>query len=74
MNKHNATSADVAILAGVSQSTVSRSFDPSSRISEKTRQRVFEAAKELGYQVNKAAQTMIKKRSDLVAGLTDPFR
>jgi len=78
MNKRNATSADVALLAGVSQSTVSRSFDPRSRISEKTRHRVFEAAKELGYQVNKAAQTMIKQRSDLVglvtAGLADPFR
>ncbi|QUX93986.1 hypothetical protein C0J08_00590 [Marinomonas sp. CT5] len=78
MNKRNATSADVAILAGVSQSTVSRSFDPDSRISEATRQRVFAAAEQLGYQVNKAAQTMIRKRSDLVglvtAGLEDPFR
>ena len=78
MHKPNATSADVARLAGVSQSTVSRSFDPSSRISEKTRQKVFAAADELGYQVNKAAQTMIRKRSDLVglvtAGLGDPFR
>lgn len=78
MNKRNATSADVAILAGVSQSTVSRSFDPNSRISVATRQRVFAAAEQLGYQINKAAQTMIKKRSDLVglvtAGLEDPFR
>lgn len=78
MNKRHATSADVATLAGVSQSTVSRSFDPNSRISEPTRLRVFAAAEQLGYQVNKAAQTMIKKRSDLVglvtAGLEDPFR
>ncbi|UTV99709.1 LacI family DNA-binding transcriptional regulator [Marinomonas rhizomae] len=78
MNKRNATSADVAILAGVSQSTVSRSFDSNSRISEATRQRVFAAAEQLGYQINKAAQTMIKQRSDLVglvtAGLEDPFR
>lgn len=78
MNKRNATSGDVAALAGVSQSTVSRSFDPGSRISKKTRERVFEAAESLGYQVNKAAQTMIKQRSDLVglvtADLADPFR
>jgi len=78
MNKRLATSADVAALAGVSQSTVSRSFDVNSRISKATRNRVFDAAKELGYQVNKAAQTMIKQRSDLVglvtAGLDDPFR
>ncbi|WP_394180382.1 LacI family DNA-binding transcriptional regulator [Marinomonas posidonica] len=78
MTKHTATSADVAALAGVSQSTVSRSFDSNSRISVATRQRVFAAAEQLGYQINKAAQTMIKKRSDLVglvtAGLEDPFR
>lgn len=78
MNKANATSADVAQLAGVSQSTVSRSYDPSSRISKGTRQKVFAAAATLNYQVNKAAQTMINKRSDLVglvtAGLGDPFR
>lgn len=78
MNKRLATSADVAALAGVSQSTVSRSFDMNSRISKATRNRVFDAAKTLGYQVNKAAQTMIKQRSDLVglvtAGLDDPFR
>lgn len=78
MNKRQATSADVAALAGVSQSTVSRSFDENSRISAATRHRVFAAAKELGYQINKAAQTMIKQRSDLVglvtAGLEDPFR
>ncbi|MBJ7536187.1 LacI family DNA-binding transcriptional regulator [Marinomonas transparens] len=78
MDKPSVTSADVARLAGVSQSTVSRSFDSSSRISDGTRQKVFAAADELGYQVNKAAQTMIKKRSDLVglvtAGLADPFR
>lgn len=78
MKKRLATSADVAALAGVSQSTVSRSFDVNSRISDATRERVFDAAKTLGYQVNKAAQTMIKQRSDLVglvtAGLEDPFR
>ncbi|NQZ32708.1 MAG: LacI family DNA-binding transcriptional regulator [Oceanospirillaceae bacterium] len=78
MNKANATSADVAQLAGVSQSTVSRSYDPNSRISKSTRQKVFAAAEKLHYQVNKAAQTMINKRSDLVglvtAGLGDPFR
>ena len=78
MNKRNATSADVAALAGVSQSTVSRSFDPNSRISQGTRERVFAAAKTLDYQVNKAAQTMIRQRSDLVglvtADLSDPFR
>lgn len=78
MKKSNATSADVAQLAGVSQSTVSRSFNPNTRISNETRKKVFAAAAELDYQINKAAQTMINKRSDLVglvtAQLSDPFR
>lgn len=54
MKKSNATSADVAQLAGVSQSTVSRSFNPNTRISNETRKKVFAAAAELDYQINKA--------------------
>ena len=45
------TSADVARLAGVSRSTVSRCFKADSRISEKTRKRVIEISDQLGYQV-----------------------
>ncbi|MEO1324004.1 MAG: LacI family DNA-binding transcriptional regulator, partial [Pseudomonadota bacterium] len=42
-----ATSYDVARLAGVSQSAVSRCFKPGSSISGKMRERVMKAAKEL---------------------------
>ena len=45
IKKANVTSTQVANLAGVSQSTVSRSFLPESPVTEKTRQKVFEVAK-----------------------------
>ena len=61
------TSYDVAQLAGVSQSAVSRCFRPGLSISAKTRARVIAAARELGYQPNAMASGLITKRSNLVA-------
>jgi DNA-binding LacI/PurR family transcriptional regulator len=60
------TSVDVARLAGVSQSTVSRSFDPGSRISDETRARVMAAATDLGYQPNVLARSLSTQRTDIV--------
>ncbi len=77
MKPKNITSADVARLAGVSRSTVSRCFKADSRISDNTRKRVIEIADQVGYQVNKIARSMITRESDLVgvvsSGLHDPF-
>lgn len=64
-----ATSYDVARLAGVSQSAVSRCFKPGSSISGKMRKRVMKAAKELEYQPNAIARGLITQRSNLVAVL-----
>ncbi|MEL6826568.1 MAG: LacI family DNA-binding transcriptional regulator [Pseudomonadota bacterium] len=64
-----ATSYDVARLAGVSQSAVSRCFKPGSSISGKMRERVMKAAKELEYQPNAIARGLITQRSNLVAVL-----
>ena len=47
--KKNATSQEVAKLAGVSQSAVSRCFTKGASISSRTKLRVIEAAKKLGY-------------------------
>ena len=47
----NPTSQDVAKLAGVSQSAVSRCFTKGSSISNRMRLRVIEAAKQLGYKI-----------------------
>ena len=61
------TSYDVAQLAGVSQSAVSRCFRPGSSIAPKTRARVEAAARQLGYHPNAMASGLITKRSHLVA-------
>ncbi len=63
------TSYDVAQMAGVSQSAVSRCFRPGSSIAPKTRARVIAAARELGYFPNAMASGLITKQSNLVAVL-----
>ena len=61
------TSYDVAILAGVSQSAVSRCFKPGASVSKHTYARVMKAAQELDYTPNAAARSLITRRSNLVA-------
>lgn len=72
------TSFDVARVAGVSRAAVSRAFTPDASVSPKTREKVYQAAKDLGYRVNYLARSLTNKRSDLVglvaAGLDNPFR
>ncbi|MET7377944.1 LacI family DNA-binding transcriptional regulator [Streptomyces sp. NPDC005526] len=62
------TSADVARLAGVSRATVSYVLNDSSavRISEPTRRRVHEAARELGYVPHAAARSLRAGHSRMV--------
>ena len=57
---------DVARLAGVSQAAVSRAFTPGASISDATREKVFIAAKELGYRPNLLARSLIKGQSDII--------
>lgn len=64
-----ATSYDVARLAGVSQSAVSRCFKPGASVSKKMRDRVMAAADELQYRPNAIARGLITQRSNLVAVL-----
>lgn len=61
------TSYDVAILAGVSQSAVSRCFKPGASVSKSTYARVMKAAQELDYIPNAAARSLMTRRSNLVA-------
>lgn len=70
-NKTAVTSKDVAKLAGVSQSTVSRVFVPGSSVSEKTKHKVFEAAKALNYRPNAFARSLTTNESKLI-GLVFP--
>lgn len=64
-----ATSYDVAQLAGVSQSAVSRCLQPGASASPKMRERVRRAALQLGYTPNAIARSLITRRSNLIAVL-----
>ena len=68
---------DIARLAGVSQSTVSRVINDHPRIAPETRERVRKAMEELGYTPNAAARTLITGRSHLiglvVSNISNPF-
>ncbi|WP_315927723.1 LacI family DNA-binding transcriptional regulator [Mesorhizobium sp. SP-1A] len=69
MAKDPVTSEDVARLAQVSQSAVSRTFTPGASVSKQTKERVLKAARELGYRPNALARAMISGRSRLIAVL-----
>jgi DNA-binding LacI/PurR family transcriptional regulator len=64
--KSSVTSFDVARLAQVSQSAVSRTFTPGASVSEATRERVLAAASKLGYRPNAHARSLITGRSRIV--------
>ena len=70
-------SIDVARLAGVSRSAVSRTFTDGASVAADTRRRVEEAAAVLGYRPNAIARMLITRRSGLVgivvAELDNPF-
>jgi len=65
--RKRATSYDVAKLAGVSQSAVSRVFQQGASASRAMRDRVHAAADELGYRPNAIARGLITQRSNMVA-------
>ncbi len=77
MKPRRITSKQVAARAGVSQTTVSFVLNQvrNSNISEETRQRVFEAARELNYVPDVAAQALARGRSNNLAMiLVNPHR
>lgn len=72
-----ATVRDVAALAGVSISTVSRALSAPDMVNEVTRQRVIDAARELDYRPNPAARGLRVGRTSnlglLIPDLENPF-
>ncbi|MEM1047443.1 MAG: LacI family DNA-binding transcriptional regulator [Pseudomonadota bacterium] len=68
------TLKEVAILAGVSRSAVSRTFTEGASVSEKTRAKVEKAARELGYQPNVLARSLTTRRTKLIGLVSDNFR
>ena len=67
------TSYDVAVAAGVAQSTVSRCFRADSEMSAGTRARIQAVAAQLGYVPNALARSLITRRSNLVAVIVTDF-
>jgi LacI family gluconate utilization system Gnt-I transcriptional repressor len=66
-NKRPLTLRDVSEASGVSEMTVSRVLRNRGDVSDKTRERVLAAAKELGYVPNKIAGALASNRVNLVA-------
>ncbi|MBZ0314786.1 MAG: LacI family transcriptional regulator [Anaerolineae bacterium] len=72
-----ATLADVAREAGVSMMTVSRVIHGTGRISDDTRQHVRQIIEKLEYRPNRAARTLVTKRTNMIAfvvpDITNPY-
>jgi len=64
--RRRATALEVARLAGVSQSAVSRCFTDGASVSPRMRARVLEAAERLAYRPNAIARSLTTARTDLI--------
>ncbi|WP_238367171.1 LacI family DNA-binding transcriptional regulator [Mesobacterium pallidum] len=67
------TLKDVAERAGVSRSAVSRTFTPGASVSAKTREKVEQAARELGYHPNALASSLTTGRTKLIGLVSNNF-
>ncbi|GAA0309828.1 LacI family transcriptional regulator [Gracilibacillus halotolerans] len=65
------TIKDVAKVANVSYSTVSKALNNSPLVKEATKKKVLKVAKELGYEPNLAAKQLVSKRTEVI-GLVWP--
>lgn len=74
--KTAATIYDIAELAGVNPSTVSRALSKPGRVSAKTQQKILDAAEELNYQVNIFARALPTGKTQtvglIVSDITNP--
>lgn len=72
------TALDIAKRLSVSRSTVSRAFDPASRISPDLRRRILKLAHELGYRPTSAARLIMREYPHVIAvvvrDVTNPVR
>lgn len=68
------TLKEVAEMAGVSRSAVSRAFTEGASVSIKTREKVERAAKRLGYQPNALASSLTTGRTKLIGLISNNFQ
>lgn len=64
------TLKDVAERAGVTVTTVSRVINNRGYISEKTRKRVYDAMREIGYRPNEVARSLSRKNTNTIGVIT----
>ena len=71
------TIKDIAVMANVSYSTVSRAITGSKGVSDDVRDHILSLCKEHGYRVNTLARSMIMKRTNvlgiIIPDVTNPF-
>ena len=71
------TIKDIAQIAGVSYSTVSRALSGSSEVSEATRSRILEICNKEGYRVNALARGLISNKTNMIGvivpDVSNPF-
>ena len=60
------TTDDIAKIANVNQSTVSRCLNNSPLVSEKTKRRILQIAKENNFQFNSSARSLVTKRTNTI--------
>jgi LacI family transcriptional regulator len=60
------TIKDIAKLAGVSYSTVSKALNNSPLVKEETRRKILDVACEMGYEPNLAAKQLVRKKTDVI--------
>ncbi len=64
--KNTVTIGDIAKKLNIAPSTVSRALNNNSRISEATREKVQQAAREAGYELNLVASSLSKNKTNLI--------
>ena len=69
MTRKTISIRDVALSAGVSTATVSRTLNTPSVVAEATRRAVFDAVRETGYAANEAARNLRRRRTGCVVAL-----
>ena len=62
-----ATIIDVARLCGYSKATVSRAYASPEAVSEKAREKIYAAAKQLNYAPNAIARAMVRQQTENIA-------
>lgn len=62
-----ATIIDVARMCGYSKATVSRAYASPEAVSEKAREKIYAAAKQLNYAPNAIARAMVRQRTENIA-------